>query len=137
MTPDYLPKHQDHFIWQEEDIFPNCQVDCVHAVSAHHTMVGMHRHSFYEISILLQGEGRHYIEDRIYPAKRGCVFTVPPNIRHGYYSEQGIILYNFLLSRTFFDRYREEIHCLPGSSVLFEATSKNPVNSCKTTPNMI
>lgn len=120
MHPQFLPENEDHSFWQEKDIFPDHRLDCIHAVLVDHTLSGMHAHNFYEISIILQGEGWHYIEGQIYPAQRGCVLTMPPNIRHGYYSEQSMTVYNFLIRPEFFVRYHDEIHALPGSAVLFE-----------------
>lgn len=95
-------------------------MDYVHSLLTDHTLSGMHSHSFYEIAIILKGNGWHYIGEQIHPIRRGCILTMPPGIRHGYYSEQGITLYNFFIRPEFFCRYQNDIHALPGSSVLFE-----------------
>lgn len=120
MHPTSLPSYDPPRIWNEEEIFPNHPLYYVYAFLDKYTLNPMHTHSFYEINIVLRGEGWHYIGDQVHPARRGCVLTIPPGILHGYYSEQELTVYNFLIRREFFERYREEIRTLPGSAVLFE-----------------
>ena len=43
-----------------------------------------HSQAFYEINIITRGEGVHHFGEKIYPARRGDVFIIPPNILHGY-----------------------------------------------------
>lgn len=84
--------------------------------------IGMHSHKFYEINIIVDGKGHHYIENQICDARAGCVFIIPPNIRHGYYEEEGanLNIFHTLLSFAFFEQYSEEIKNLPGYAILFE-----------------
>ena len=46
--------------------------------------IQMHSHEFYEINIIAEGTGRHYIENNSYPITSGDFFIIPPNVRHGY-----------------------------------------------------
>lgn len=84
--------------------------------------IGMHTHSFYEINVIAAGSGYHYVENQCYEAEIGTVYVVPPNIRHGYYTEDedNFSIFHLLLSNTFIERYKTELHSLPGYSVLFE-----------------
>ena len=43
--------------------------------------VSMHSHEFYEINIITEGRGTHYIEDNGFSIKSGDFFIIPPNIR--------------------------------------------------------
>ena len=80
----------------------------------------MHRHDFYELNIVVSGEGRHYIENNSVNATRGCVFVLPPNISHGYYTNGDFELFHLALSDSFMNKFSNELSSLPGFSTLFE-----------------
>ena len=80
----------------------------------------MHSHEFYEINIVVNGEGRHYIGNINLPVSVGDVFVIPPNIEHGYLAEESIDIYHLLIKNDFLNRYREELAELPGYNVLFD-----------------
>lgn len=80
----------------------------------------MHSHQFYEINIIISGNGRHYISDTSIPATVGDVFVIPPNIPHGYFSEATLDIYHILIKNDFINRYREELLQLPAFNMLFD-----------------
>ncbi len=82
--------------------------------------IGMHDHGFYEINIIVEGSGRHYIENQSCSAEVGMVFIIPPNIKHGYYAEEYLNIFHILISGAFMEHYHDEIVKLPGYALLFE-----------------
>lgn len=77
---------------------------------------------------MLQGAGRHYLEEQSFPVKRGCVFVIPPGIRHGYLAcppeeapeNRTLDVCHILVHNAFFHKYAEELHSMAGFPVLFE-----------------
>ena len=82
----------------------------------------MHNHSFYEINIVTNGSGWHYIENQCIHAKLGSVFVIPPNVKHGYYTDdpQSFKIFHILLSSYFMDKYKEELENIEGYKTMFE-----------------
>ncbi len=80
----------------------------------------MHSHQFYEINIIIHGDGRHYIADSYLPAGVGDVFVIPPKVPHGYYTDNRFDIYHILLKNSFKNRYYDELRQIPGYDYLFE-----------------
>ena len=81
----------------------------------------MHKHCFYEINIIVQGKGYHYLANQCFEAKPGSVYVITPEIKHGYYAEtQDFKIFHIILSSFFMQRYFEELSSIPGFSMLFE-----------------
>ena len=117
--PERLPDH-NKLDWSHQDFFSSEELCYVTAAVMSEHAFYMHRHQFYEINVIAQGTGRHYIENRSYDAPVGCVFPLPPGIRHGYYSHEVIHAYHIMLHRAFFEQYARELKNLPGYTLLFE-----------------
>ena len=79
----------------------------------------MHSHEFYEINIIAEGTGLHYIENNSYPITSGDFFIIPPNVRHGYSEKNNLNIFHIILSDKFFLRYRDELRSMHGFSLLF------------------
>ena len=82
--------------------------------------IDMHDHNFYEVNVITEGSGRHYIENGSCEALPGTVFILPPGIKHGYFANRHLNVFHIIISYTFFERYAQELSCLPGYSLLFE-----------------
>ena len=78
-----------------------------------------HSQAFYEINIITRGSGTHYFGEKTYPAKRGDVFIIPPNILHGYDGGAGFDVYHLLLSPSFMQKNSTSLMRLPTYSTLF------------------
>ncbi len=120
MFPKTLENEMQKLNWSHEDCFGNNEFEYINAFIHNDYSIGMHTHSFYEVNIVLQGRGMHYIENQACIAQSGCVFVIPPNVRHGYYQESSLDVYHILIGCDFFDRYSQELKKLPGYSILFE-----------------
>lgn len=86
--------------------------------------IAMHYHDFYEINIITEGKGFHYIENRVFEANAGSVFVIPPNIKHGYNTDSSLTVYHLLLSYPFLRHYKNEIESFKGYSFLFSIEPK-------------
>lgn len=117
MYPQKIETDPDR-IWYGEDYFESEKY--IHSYLHKNYRTKMHSHQFYEINIVINGEGRHYISDSSIPAMVGDVFVIPPSISHGYFTENSLDIYHILLKTDFFNRYREELVQLPGFDLLFD-----------------
>ena len=120
MYPDRLADNLPKGEWSDGDCFSGGELEFVSAFVHPHYAIGMHTHQFYEINIVLRGRGRHYIESFSCDAREGCVFVIPPGIRHGYVQEEALDVLHILVTRGFFEHYAAEMRLLPGFSILFE-----------------
>ena len=81
--------------------------------------IGMHEQGFYEINVILCGGGSHYIGENRIDVRNGDVFIIPPNVRHGYASDEGFDVYHLLLSPRYLEKNAAELSLLPTFSTLF------------------
>lgn len=67
-----------------------------------YTPVFMHKHTFYEIVIVLSGHCTHFVNDRIISMKKGDVCFVSPDTIHGLevFSDESIVM-NLLINKRF------------------------------------
>ena len=119
--PPVLEKHQILFFPQNE-VFQNARENQL--VSAYYHVddfpLNMHYHDFYELNIVTAGRGRHYIESQSFHVEEGCIFVIPPNIYHGYWSFKNLSIFHLLLSNDFLRTYRHELGTFDGYNLLFE-----------------
>lgn len=80
----------------------------------------MHAHDYYELNIVTDGVGRHYIENNYVDSKKGSVFVIPPNIMHGYYNGVNLEIFQLALSDSFMTKFSKELKSFAGYSMLFE-----------------
>lgn len=73
--------------------------------------IRMHEHDFFELNVVVQGVGCHYIEKNRFLVAAGDVLVIPPDIRHGYvpYDENNFSVFHLLMERSFFYDYSKEI----------------------------
>lgn len=83
--------------------------------------IGMHMQDFFEINIITNGEGMHYIEDSRLQVSSGDVFVIPPKISHGYYGSAGFDVCHILISNSFMEKYMADLQLLPSFYHLFNA----------------
>lgn len=79
----------------------------------------LHIHDFNELVIIIQGEGEHQIEDKIYPIKVGDVYVIKGDTPHGFKNVKDLGLYNIMyLADEIFLQY-PDLKILPGFQALF------------------
>ena len=118
MYPEQLENHQ-RYQFINEKVFPD-PLELVRGFIQQDYNIGMHTQDFFEINIVLNGSGMHYIENRKIPVRRGDVFIIPPDTRHGYVGEKGFDVYHLLLSRSFMQKYTADLQKLPSFFFLFK-----------------
>ncbi|MBE7084518.1 MAG: helix-turn-helix domain-containing protein [Clostridiales bacterium] len=80
----------------------------------------MHSHSFYEVNVITEGEGIHYIGKNSFPVKTGDVFVIPPDFKHGYEETRKLTVFHIALSDAFMQKYQALLKEIYGYSFLFE-----------------
>ena len=103
-----------------KNFFGGRDLEYVHSFQYWEYSIDLHSHDFYELAIVLEGEGTHLLENSECAARRGCVFAIPPNVRHGYITKDGLRLHNLLFLPSFFTHYAEEMSNMKGALLLFE-----------------
>ncbi len=79
-----------------------------------------HNHDFYEMNIVLNGKGKHQIEDACFDVKTGDVFIIPPMTVHAYFDTIGLDVYHILLHKNFILDNQKESASIPGFLQLVE-----------------
>lgn len=120
--PQNIPSMSKCPTWDHEELFQSAN-GLEFTKSYYHrtnSTIDMHNHKFYEINIIVEGNGRHYIENNSCEALPGTVFIIPPGIRHGYYAGRHLNIFHTIVSYPFIERFSRELDELPGYSLLFE-----------------
>lgn len=122
-----LPDHYEYY-YKQNDIFGS-ELDNIHAFVMHNYRIGMHVQEFPEINIIINGCGRHYIEENCIEVGVGDIFIIPPNVRHGYLGEKGFDVFHILIHQRFIDKHSADFHALDSYYDLFRA---EPIMRAKT-----
>ena len=67
------------------------EADTTHFFIMENYNIGMHKQAFFEINIVIRGEGVHCIGEREVKARLGDVFIIPPEMEHGYVGGAGFV----------------------------------------------
>ena len=119
MYPEKLEADTEQAYFSEEEYFEG-KFNYIHTYLHTNYKYKMHSHQFYEINIIASGKGRHYIESTHLDAVAGDVFIIPPDMSHGYFSEERLDIYHILIKKDFFARYAEELSEVVGFELLFD-----------------
>lgn len=79
-----------------------------------------HWHEFYEVNIVMSGNGVHLIEENEFPTQKGDVFVIPPNIVHAYVDSHHMDVYHILLQPAFLEDFLYDHAMVPGYDLLME-----------------
>lgn len=131
MYPDKLEYDQGNKFFSEEDFFEG-DFNYIHTYLHIDYKYRMHSHQFYEINMISEGCGRHYIENNFLDTAVGDVFVIPPGVNHGYYSDKKLNIYHVLIKSEFFSRYAEELSQINGFDILFDIEPQIRLTAGKT-----
>ena len=106
--------------WSHSDSFEGKTDEYIKSFVHCDYAIGFHTHSFYELNIVLSGRGEHLIEEMLFEARRGCVFVIPPNVKHSYKNIDSLNVYHMLIHRDFLPNCFGEFFKTTGFSLLFE-----------------
>lgn len=84
-----------------------------------HFPILMHSHEFYEINLVIGGQGIHYINNNKIETEIGDVFILPPNYRHGYFEINNLEIFHILLSHEFLNFYNKKLKSMNSFDSLF------------------
>lgn len=80
----------------------------------------MHTHNFYELNIVISGDGTHCINDSLCRITTGDVFIMPPGISHGYtFDSKKYSIFHLLFNKDFFKKHEACLNNLSGYQILF------------------
>ncbi len=128
-TPFERLANHGHYNYTHSDFFKH-SYDMAHAFLMENYSIGMHEQEFYEINVVTDGEGLHYINNNRVNASVGDVFIIPPRISHGYVGAKGFDVFHIILSDGFMDKYIADLQQSPSFFTLFGA---EPLMRGKTT----
>jgi len=100
------------------DNFKNNQL--VKAFSYKDYEVDSHNHDFYEMNIVLKGDGFQTINNNSFKVRQGDVFVIPPMMSHSYHNTNCLEVYHILLHEDFIRENQEEAMNVPGYLQLME-----------------
>jgi AraC family L-rhamnose operon regulatory protein RhaS len=81
--------------------------------------INEHTHDFYELNVVIKGNGRHFIGNFGYFIGGGEVFVIPPKIAHSYEFSGTAKIFHILFTDEFFKKYGELLKNMPGYNMLF------------------
>ncbi len=79
----------------------------------------LHSHDFYELVIVVSGEGLHLLGDESIPIGEGNAFLIRPGHRHGYGDIRDLALYNVLIGERVLALHLHELKEIAGFCELF------------------
>ncbi len=118
MYSEKLNYVSNHPHWRVEDVFKISARLAKGGIQRNYR-IGMHNHDFYEVNVVLSGEGMHYIGERRTSAHIGDIFIIPPKVEHGYEGGEGFNVYHLTLSPRYLEKYSAELQQMPAFSALF------------------
>lgn len=94
---------------------------------------GEHKHDFYELIVVVQGDGYHYVDGTPLPISPGQVYLVPPGRRHYYGGFQKIVLQQFLFGRKTLGLFRGILRLRPEFKGIFRNVPIGPLTTLEST----
>lgn len=84
-----------------------------------------HSHDFYELNIVVRGDGVHYMGKNEYKTSANSVFMIPPKVKHGYcFKDQNYSVFHLLFHSTFMSKYKHVLENLRGYNILVHIEPK-------------
>ena len=103
------------------EVFEHRETVLSRGFTAKNYSIIMHDHDFYEINIVLSGNGTHLIGAQAIEVSVGDVFVIPPGVVHGYENKgNGFDVYHVIAKSEFFEKYSSELSDFSGFRLLFE-----------------
>ena len=81
--------------------------------------IAMHSHEFYEVNLIVGGQGIHYINNQRINIEAGDVFILPPNHKHGYFEINNLEIFHILINHDFFTLFKKNLKLMNGFDSLF------------------
>lgn len=115
-----VPVGNEQYFYTELDEFPGKEEMLVHSFTHKNCDVCVHTHDFYEINIVVNGRGVHYIGEMEIPISGGEIFVLQPNVLHGYECHENLDVEHIIIKTEFIKKYSDVLESIPGYSAFFE-----------------
>jgi AraC-like DNA-binding protein/quercetin dioxygenase-like cupin family protein len=101
-------------------IFPSDSIIIGTNRMRYQTPLGLHRHDFHELVLVVHGRGIHFTEHESYPIHTGDVFLIKPGSAHGYRDTEELEIVNLFFVPEKLPWPLEDLREMPGYHALFE-----------------
>lgn len=116
--PSFLPEYVKTD-WRNKANIKDPSIALVQYFLFYNYTIGMHMHDYYEINLIMDGQGAHYFSDYIFEVSKGDLFIIPPAVKHGYFSCENLKVCHIIIHSNFIHRYEDDLKKLPGFIPLF------------------
>ncbi len=105
--------------FRREKFFPDARTQVVVMNRFNQSEIGVHRHEFAELVIILSGEAVHFTGTVRHRLQTGDILFINSSRSHAYEETQGLTLVNILIREDVFHEAENELGSLPGYHALF------------------
>lgn len=106
--------------WTDNEMFKPHQLVRAYYHRENFDNITMHTHNFYELNIVMDGNGTHFLNNSTFHITSGDIFIMPPNVSHGYeFDSKKYTIFHLLFNKQFFVKYETFLNSLTGYQILF------------------
>lgn len=106
--------------WTDNEMFKSHQLVRAYYHREDFDNMTMHTHNFYELNIVMSGNGKHFLNNSTFHITSGDIFIMPPNVSHGYdFDSKTYSIFHLLFNKQFFVKYETLLNNLTGYQILF------------------
>lgn len=106
--------------WTDNEMFKPHQLVRAYYHKENFDYMTMHTHNFYELNIVMSGNGKHFLDNSTFHITSGDIFIMPPNVSHGYeFDSKTYSIFHLLFNKQFFEKYETHLNSLTGYQILF------------------
>ena len=89
--------------WTDDEMFKPHQLVRAYYHKENFDYMTMHTHNFYELNIVMSGNGKHFLNNSTFHITSGDIFIMPPNVSHGYdFDSKTYSIFHLLFNKQFF-----------------------------------
>jgi len=106
--------------WTDNEMFKPHQLVRAYYHRENFDCMSIHTHNFYELNIVMSGNGKHFLNNSTFHITSGDIFIMPPNVSHGYeFDSKKYSIFHLLFNKQFFVKYETHLNNLAGYQILF------------------
>ena len=107
-------------LWTDDKVFKPYELVRAYYHREKFDNMTIHTHNFYELNIVLSGNGKHFLDNSTFHITDGDIFIMPPNVSHGYdFNSKKYSIFHLLFNKHFFVKYQSILNNLTGYQILF------------------
>lgn len=106
--------------WTDNEMFKPHQLVRAYYHRENFDDMTIHTHNFYELNIVMSGNGKHFLNNSTFHITSGDIFIMPPNVSHGYdFDSKTYSIFHLLFNKQFFVKYETLLNNMTGYQILF------------------